>query len=733
MYINTNISALQSVNDLQNTEGQLGNVLQQLSSGYQINSAADNPAGLAISQEMQSQINGLNQAGQNAQSGISLLQTADGALSNVDSILQSMRSLASQAATGTNNPTDLQALQQEMNQYAKEITTITNTTQFNTLNLLSGAFGGSVGGSYNAEGQYAGGTQTPLQYIQIGANAGQELAIGIDPMDSASLGVTGFTSTFVSGQNGLGMASVSDLGAGLNTGSYTISMTAQQATVTGSTGLSFTGTIGATESVVYTITGAQAAESATISTATGANGLDIGNSAFTAGSGLTTGSYTVEIATTTAATITSASGVTVSGTYDGTATSTAQTFYMAVSLSGSTYTYTIYEGTSASGTVVAATTSASSTTVSFNTSTAGGMSLTLSDTSGFSTTTGSLFTATAASASFELVNGSASQIGSTVTEYGATYTSAITVGAAATNQTIEFTLGSTVSGDLAGLASLTGTYSGGTQTTFNVVGVGDWQYTVTGSDGFSTVVTTSATVTTGATNISFTDGTLGVANQITLTSSTGVTSTAFTATAASATFELLDGSGSVIGSAVTVVGSTALAASVTVGDITAGQTNSGAFVTFALGSGSTSVPGELTTLGATLPTSDTTTLSVAAAGTAAITSGDGEVQQNATVSSGLNITNQSSAAAALTKIDNAITVVNQQRANIGAYQNRLQFAASNASTASSNLSSAQAGIMDTNVALAMAQLSQDQILQQSGIAMLAQANAIPQALLKLFP
>lgn len=179
MFVNTNVAALNAWRNLENTQNDMTGVLQQMSSGYRINTAADDPAGLAISQQMQSQIGGLNQAYQNSQSGISMLQTADGALGQIQNILQSMRSLASEAATATMNPTDTQNLQAEMNQYSSEITQITNTTQFNNLNLLGGAFG----------------TASNPEQIQIGANQGQTLGVTLGSADAYTLGITAQTAT----------------------------------------------------------------------------------------------------------------------------------------------------------------------------------------------------------------------------------------------------------------------------------------------------------------------------------------------------------------------------------------------------------------------------------------------------------------------------------------------------------------------------------------------------------
>ncbi len=134
-----------------NTHRQLGmnNVagqksLEKLSSGFRINRAGDDAAGLAISEKMRGQIRGLNQASRNSQDGISLIQTAEGALNETHAILQRMRELAVQSATDTNTSADRVNIQDEINQLTKEITRIADTTEFNTMKLLDGSKGGGV-------------------------------------------------------------------------------------------------------------------------------------------------------------------------------------------------------------------------------------------------------------------------------------------------------------------------------------------------------------------------------------------------------------------------------------------------------------------------------------------------------------------------------------------------------------------------------------------------------------
>jgi flagellin len=142
--------------------------MERLSSGMRINRAGDDAAGLAISEKMRGQIRGLKQASRNAQDGISLIQTAEGALNETHAILQRMRELATQAATDTNTLTDRKEIQKEINQLLDEIDRIGNNTEFNTQNLLDGTYANKK--------------------IHIGANETQNMNIDISDMRTAALG-----------------------------------------------------------------------------------------------------------------------------------------------------------------------------------------------------------------------------------------------------------------------------------------------------------------------------------------------------------------------------------------------------------------------------------------------------------------------------------------------------------------------------------------------------------------
>ena len=141
MIINHNIAALNTYNKLSTNNAATGKSLEKLSSGLRINRAGDDAAGLAISEKMRGQIRGLDQATRNAQDGISLIQTAEGALNETHSILQRMRELSVQSASDTNTSQDRSNIQKEVDQLVKEIDRIATTTEFNTKKLLDGSMG----------------------------------------------------------------------------------------------------------------------------------------------------------------------------------------------------------------------------------------------------------------------------------------------------------------------------------------------------------------------------------------------------------------------------------------------------------------------------------------------------------------------------------------------------------------------------------------------------------------
>lgn len=173
LYVNTNVSSLNAQRQLFNSQNALGTSFERLSSGLRINRAADDAAGLQISERMTSQINGLNQAVRNANDAISLTQTAEGALGETTNALQRIRQLAIQAQNGINTTDDRLALQEEVLQLRAEISRISDTTQFNNQNLLDGSFAAD---------------------FLVGSNANQNIRVSIGTdFDAAGLTIDGVT------------------------------------------------------------------------------------------------------------------------------------------------------------------------------------------------------------------------------------------------------------------------------------------------------------------------------------------------------------------------------------------------------------------------------------------------------------------------------------------------------------------------------------------------------------
>ncbi|OOZ41507.1 hypothetical protein BOW53_03795, partial [Solemya pervernicosa gill symbiont] len=242
--------SLNSQRNLSKSQGALQVSLQRLSSGLRINSAKDDAAGLAISNRMTSQIRGFNQAERNANDGISLAQTAEGALAESTNILQRIRELAIQSANSTNSTTDRLSLQSEVNQLISELDRISNTTTFNGLKLLDGSF--------------------TAQTFQVGAEANQTINVTVSGATSDSLGinkvtVNNTTDGLTAATNSGGGNITTDMGG--VTGAVDVA-TAEAAAVTAQT-VTVTDALGATETVAIAGTDSAKEAAASLTVATG--------------------------------------------------------------------------------------------------------------------------------------------------------------------------------------------------------------------------------------------------------------------------------------------------------------------------------------------------------------------------------------------------------------------------------------------------------------------------------
>ena len=269
--INTNINSLVAQRNLANNQASLSTSIARLSSGLRINSAMDDAAGLAISERMTSQINGLNQAGRNANDGISLSQVAEGALGSSSTILQRIRELAVQSANATNTASDRAALNAEVGQLTSELSRIAQTTQFNGQNLLDGSFTSAT--------------------FQVGANANQTITATTANFSTTMYGNNRIGSSIATSTGGPGDLVVGTLATGTNasnaTSATTSPITADTLTITGTTG-NATVAIAAGDSAKTVVANINAQSYSTGVSATARTQIDLKN--FTAA-----GSYSLQV------------------------------------------------------------------------------------------------------------------------------------------------------------------------------------------------------------------------------------------------------------------------------------------------------------------------------------------------------------------------------------------------------------------------------------------------------
>ena len=251
--INTNMASLNAQRNLSTSQGALATSLQRLSSGLRINSAKDDAAGLAISSRMTSQINGLMQASRNANDGISMAQTAEGALGQISDNLQRMRELSVQAANGSNSAGDRSAIQAEIGQLQSEINRVASQTAFNGTNLLDGSLS-------NAQ-------------FQVGANSNQTITAAINSASGNAIGSNALSTSVAAGSMAtakLGGAA----GAWAATGNGVGAGSAQTLTITGNGATVTTASIAASSAAnFFNGTSSAAAVAAAVNSAAGTTGV----------------------------------------------------------------------------------------------------------------------------------------------------------------------------------------------------------------------------------------------------------------------------------------------------------------------------------------------------------------------------------------------------------------------------------------------------------------------------
>ena len=604
MTINTNIASLNAQRNLGISQGSLNTSLERLSSGLRINSAKDDAAGLAISNRMTSQIRGLDQAARNANDGISLAQTAEGALQESTNILQRIRELSIQSANDTNSASDRSALQAESSQLLSELTRIAQTTTFNGRGLLDGTFSSAQ--------------------FQVGANANQTISFNITGAQTSDLGSYQATGTAVTSSafDGDGFT-INGQEVGISAATSAAGVTADSATAkaTAINAVSSLTNVSATAS--NSLTGV--APNAGIGLANGdlvINGIDVGaiaksTSAVTQGrtaaasiNAITsqTGVSAVADAATGALTLSTTDGRNIALT-SGTATAAgAQKIQNAIGLDIST-------GANASGNETS--------TLTFVDAVEGsGTGITITD---------------------------------TITIDNLTYEFVAAAGdvADAANVAVVITAGGAASASITALETAIDAQRTAGNTTVD-----------TGTKTGTTLVLTSTLE--GSATLGISEPLDGNDDAITFSAASGGTAAA-------------DGSG------VTTRGTLTL-------DSAENYTIGGADVAYA---------------------------------------GLGSVSPALTSMDSVDISTVTGANAAISIIDGALSQIASTRGDLGAVQNRFESTIANLQSVSENVSAAKARIMDADFAAETANMTKAQVMQQAGVAMLAQANQLPQMVLSL--
>ncbi|MBU9120949.1 flagellin [Burkholderia multivorans] len=666
--INSNINSLVAQQNLNGSQNALSQAITRLSSGKRINSAADDAAGLAIATRMQTQINGLNQGVSNANDGVSMIQTASSGLSQITSSLQRIRQLAVQASSGSLSTSDQQALQQEVTQQIAEVNRIASQTNYNGKNVLDGSAGNIS--------------------FQVGANVGQTISLNL----SQSLSAASLGKGLVSAGSTLGTLNNLSLDANGNSVTSGAAITAINVLSDGNGGFT------------YTDQNNQALSAKAVKNLFG-NSTGVGGALNITASG----SGSALLSTSQLSTISQANATPPAGTNTVIGTITG------LSIDAST------------GKDVAAGTQGAITSITVKTNGSGGFNF---------------YDQTGAQLSTGLVgDNSGTNPGSLLT---------ITKGTGGNGDSVSFT--NSVSTQLANVNAATASFSS----------------QVTAVNGAVTMALPSATTTLGkitGLNVDTSGkdvaaGTPGAITSLTVTEDTsgnihfadqnGTDVTATMTAARTGLFYVVKGNGT------TTKASFAMQDTATAPTISGTGTITGLSLDASGNNVAPGTQGAITSItvkntGGTLSYTDqngadVSSLFTGTAGSVAFKSGVSPISYSApqlaafssidannapgTVSS-IDISTTTGANQAMESIDNALATVNNIQASLGAAQNRFTAISSTQQAQSTNLSQAQSQIQDANFAQETANLSKAQVLQQAGISVLAQANSLPQQVLKL--
>ena len=718
--INTNIPSLNAQRNLNSSQSALATSLQRLSSGMRINSAKDDAAGLAISDRMTSQINGLNQAIRNANDGVSLAQTAEGALGSSSASLQRLRELAVQSANATNVSTDRASLNAEAQQLLAEIQRVATTTQFNGQNILDGSF------------------QTAQ--FQVGANANQTISASIGNGQTSSLGAWQYI-------NDQGLSPV--LGTALDSGDLTINGVNIGSTLTGSADViaNAINSVSNQTSVTATATASIVAASTPV---TGNQDLASGDLVINGVNiGAVTGSYNYATQGANIATAINAkfnnTGVTATanGT-NGQITLTSTTGKTIAITSGSDAGASRVENATGLELTTSAATATQTYTLSASAGTSTGAVLAIAN-----MTDGEQFTigAGASLKTYQLVDSNGGAHAAVVNGgfySGSSGPIAIKFDSTGNQANYEIAIKAAIGG-INGNSDVTATMNGAGALTVTAKTLGVETIGIRSIDVAEVGGTTSMTGTiTNASGGGIAVGSTLVIDNQTYTFIKGATSGNSVSLTQADTTALA----AALAAAIDAQHSAALPASlnhsshtatsgtnvVTTHSVLKGAAGNGA------GTVSAGVVAGVGVLGADGTYSASTTygtVSLSSNATFSIGGNHSDKAGLATASASLNainaidISSVQGANTAIGLIDGALAQVSTVRGALGALQNRFESTVSSLSSTSINLTAARSRIMDTDFASETASLTRNQILQQAGVAMLAQANALPNTVLSL--
>ena len=756
--INTNVMSLNSQRALNRTQSDLATSIQRLSSGLRINSAKDDAAGLAISERMTAQIRGLNQAVRNANDAISLSQTAEGALSTATDILQRIRELAIQSANSTNSASDRASLQAEVNQLKSELSRISNTTTFNGQKLLDGSLS-------NAQ-------------FQVGAEANQTISVTISDARATALGSNTLTTNFdSSGDYGIEVATrnsqVKADGAEVGA-AQAAAATAGNNGYTGET-LTIKDSDGSTVGTVTVAANAEASKIASdLNAIDGVNAVAYNQVTLSNWSRQTSG--TTESVTFTIGSGADSSSLALTGVDTGSTQAEVFTALRDAINNDSTLTNAgVYAALDSSGNLV------------IRNNDGDDLDVTLLDNTQ-NNTAGASVQVTGLGGSAVTINSTNANTDSTTAggKFEVFLAQGYTIESSAANQLFTEAANTAVTADATNVA-----IADVTDSTNNLANFGNsvakQDLTIIGSTGSATVsIAANSTAAGIATAVNAESGTTGV----TATARTTATISNLSADG-QVSFSLYGSNTTAVSISATVTTSDLSALVTAINDktgttgITAALSSSGDSIDLTLETGENIVIADFTSSAATNPSSsdvdgNTVTMRVTgASGSDYVQLSDGGVtdgMMDSTVVGGevtfssssqfsvassvdntllggntslfdntasvsntstlsavneIDIGTVSGANAAISVVDGALTQLNDIRSSLGAIQNRMESTIANLQTTAENLSAARSRIRDADFAAETAKMTQMQILQQAGVAMLAQANSLPQLALQL--